>query len=493
MDRIKRREFLHKLSLLGLGMLGGYSVIGCNNSNKREKAMIVKDIFGNDIELDSNGNIILKKERVDYKTIFDNEVKKTLITDEEFLKQNTLIATRLFNETNTIMQSSPYANYKPIYFDPTLKTNPNHFKEFKAWRDLYLKEPPKGKIAPWTKQEKAYYESLKTKRERYKYLVIRSGIRSSVIDIPLDAIANVDENGKLINEEYAELYAIVEANRGNANMAYGFLTMAEWEIAAGMLGDIKGFSALRKKGFTARTYQTNVLAHQLGVMWEGGYYGKYGSLIDDGTYNNPLRVAQAMNISKKIKPDRFGMYPYIDELVPPEWVQEFAKPNDTFRDGLRAFGPDLWDMYAKGKLLDPAMKPEQSTKESREEVRKFITQNLPKYIEQYDYGIIDNMTLSGEITETNPFGVKESQAPDWSPKRYAYVYIQALLTESKVLAPQGYPNAPYYYFPEELDELYEAGKLDKKLNPTIPAIYRETFPQELRDKIEWYAKKHKIK
>lgn len=33
--------------------------------------------------------------------------------------------------------------YKPLYFVPTLKTNPNHFKEFQNFRDLYLKDPIK--------------------------------------------------------------------------------------------------------------------------------------------------------------------------------------------------------------------------------------------------------------------------------------------------------------------------------------------------------------
>ncbi|WP_119286023.1 hypothetical protein [Helicobacter cinaedi] len=119
-------------------------------------------------------------------------------------------------------ESSPYKSYKPIYLDPTLKTGQSSsYLEFKAWQDLYLKEPIKGAIAPWTKKEKAYYESLKTKRERYKYLVIRSGLRSSVIDIPYDAYAGVDENGKLINKEYEYLYAEVETNRGLAHLSDG--------------------------------------------------------------------------------------------------------------------------------------------------------------------------------------------------------------------------------------------------------------------------------
>ncbi|AQQ59250.1 hypothetical protein XJ32_03085 [Helicobacter bilis] len=374
---------------------------------------------------------------------------------------------KVLMETWQIMKKT-HKPYKPIYFDPSLKTNPNHFKEFKAWRDLYLKDPPKAKIAPWTNKEKAYYESLKTKRERYKYLVIRSGIRSSVIDIPLDAIANVDENGKLINGEYEELYAIVEANRGMAHLSDGSLTMAEWEIAAGMLGDIKGFSALRVEGFTARTYQKRVLVHQLGVMWEGGYYGKYGSLIDDGTYNNPLRVAQAMNISKTIKPDRFGMYPYIDEIMGVDWIMDFNVVDRAATDG---DGRNLWRLDEKieeGKILDPRdpKTTEQTRKEFREESKKF-------YLERYD------LEISNEWTQEE-----------------VDLYLHIMLLEAKIVAtipPQGYPNAPTYYIPEYLDELYEAGKLDKKLNPTIPAIYRESFPQELRDKIEWYAKKHNIK
>ena len=42
---------------------------------------------------------------------------------------------------------------------------------------------------------------------------IRSGIRSTVIDIPYDAYANVDEKGYLINEEYAYIYDEVNNNK----------------------------------------------------------------------------------------------------------------------------------------------------------------------------------------------------------------------------------------------------------------------------------------
>lgn len=463
MDRIDRRKFLHTISVLGLGILGGYSVVGCGNSNNKEKAMTTKDMFGNTIELDSNGRVIVRNYRYDVETIFDDERKKIVIDDKDFLQQEILRATNLLNQTNEILDSSPYANYKPIYFDPNLKTNPNHLKEYQALRNLYLTQPPIGKIAPWTKAEKAYYESLKTKRERYKYLVIRSGIRSSVIDIPLDAIANVDENGKLINEEYRELYEIVEANRGMAHISDGSLVEAEWEIAAGMLGDIKGFSAIRVDGFTARTYQKRVLVHQLGEIWEKGYYTD--GYFFYGTYENPLRKAQMMSLAKKIKPDRFGMYPYIDEIMGVDWIMDYGR-YVMYEDVMR----ELDDELIAGKLLDPRdpRATEQTRKEFMDRTKFFLQRraeasalNFP-YLPEFNARFEDNL-------------------------KNVYAKIRS------ITPPQGYPNAPTYYIPEYLDELYEAGKLDKKLNPTIPAIYRESFPQELRDKIEWYAKKHNIK
>ena len=71
-----------------------------------------------------------------------------------------------------------------------------------------------------------------------------------------------------------------------------------------------------------------------------------------------------------------------------------------------------------------------------------------------------------------------------------------MLLEAKIKAitpPQGYPNAPHYYTPERLELIYKKHALDKKLNPTIPAIYRYNFPESLRVKIKTYAKEHNIK
>ncbi|RDU59588.1 hypothetical protein CQA53_11360, partial [Helicobacter didelphidarum] len=340
------------------------------------------------------------------------------------------------------IMKNTHKNYKPKYLDPNYYTGQkSHLSEFKAIQKLYYKDPIKGAIAPWTKAEKAYYESLKTKRERYKYLVIRSGIRSSVIDIPLDAIANVDENGNLINEKYRELYEIVEANRGLAHLSDGHLAMAEWEIAAGMLGDIKGFSGGQTAGFTARTYQKDVLSIQLGNMWERAYYGD--GYFFYGTYQNPLRLAQVMNLVKKIKPDKFGMYPYIDEILGVDWVMDFSEYLDD-RNMLHI----LNDEIQAGKLLDP--RDPRATEQTR---REFNNQgfNLKRY----------------DLEFSN----------DWTQEQVD-LYIDTMLLIAKVMAvtpPQGYPNAPTYYIPEYLEELYREGKFDIKLDPTIPAMYRESF------------------
>ncbi|MFY4766947.1 hypothetical protein ACOTVC_08845, partial [Campylobacter sp. GB48] len=70
-------------------------------------------------------------------------------------------------EADRILKNSPYKDYQPRYLDPNLYTGQSStLLEFKDWQSIYLKDPIKGAIAPWTKAEKAYYKSLKTKRER---------------------------------------------------------------------------------------------------------------------------------------------------------------------------------------------------------------------------------------------------------------------------------------------------------------------------------------
>ncbi len=441
----------------------------------------VKDIFGNDIELDSNGNVILKDYRFDIQTIFDDEVKKIPTTDEEFLKQDSLRATKLLNETNAILQSSPYANYKPLYLDPSLKTGQTStLLEFKAWRDLYLKDPIKGAIAPWTRQEKAYYESLQTKRERYQYLVIRSGLRSAVIDIPFDAIGGVDERGRVINPEYEDIFYQVDRNKETLK---SYLHRQEWGIAAGILGNPEYLSR-DKMGFQARHIQALILQIQLDATTTNFLnLTNFEAYIENivgyqllGLRKNPLRQQQLTALAKKIKPDRFGMLPYIDEIMGVDWVMDFSQYDvygdvimELYQDGL----PINKGLVAKGLIKDP--RDTDSTKESRDEFRQKA------------------IFLSQRRAEASALNLPYPPTRSDAQTELEYDMITLYAKIRAVTPPQGYPNAPTYYIPEYLDELYEAGKLDKLLNPTIPAIYRETFPQELRDKIEWYAKKHHIK
>ncbi|HEB9307223.1 TPA: hypothetical protein RZK24_001908, partial [Campylobacter coli] len=56
-----------------------------------------------------------------------------------------------------------------------------------------------------------------------------------------------------------------------------------------------------------------------------------------------------------------------------------------------------------------------------------------------------------------------------------------------------YPNAPYYFSPEQLEDFYKRQVLDAKLDPRIPAIYRYNFPRELRAKILKFGEENGIK
>lgn len=400
-----------------------------------------------------------------------NKIHLTPYTDIETGKYTEEYSKALL-EAWQIMEEAK-KRYKPLYFDPSLKTNPNHFKEFKAWRDLYLKDPVKKAIAPWTHKEKAYYESLKTKRERYQYLVIRSGLRSAVIDIPFDAIGGVDESGRVINPDYEEIFYQVDRNKDTLR---SYLFRQEWGIAAGILGN-PNYLSRDKLGFQARHIQALILQMQLDATTTNFlnltnlevYIEKIIGYQRLGLRKNPLRQQQLRTLAKKIKPDRFGMLPYIDEIMGVDWVMDLNMHHGYAIDGDGYNIEEYIKEIDEGKLIDP--RDPKATEQTRREFRKRM--KSISYLMRYHLDFPN----------------------DWTQDKVD-LSIDSMLLEAKIMAvtpPQGYPNAPTYYIPEYLDELYEAGKLDKKLNPTIPAIYRESFPQELRDKIEWYAKKHNIK
>ena len=382
-------------------------------------------------------------------------------------------------EVHNIKRNSPYKDYKRQNLDPTLRTGQSStLLEFKQWQELYLKDPPKGKIAPWTKKEKAYYKSLKTKRERCKYLAIRSGLRSAVIDIPYEAYCNVDEKGYLINEEYAYIYDEVSNNKETFKSS---LFRQEWGIAAGILGKPEYFVRSKNHGFNARMIQCFILYIQLtGGGYEElgikrGIYNYADNLLEigismAGIHKNPLRAKFVKDLAKSIKPDEFGMLPFIDEIMGVDWVIDLNR----YRFAIDEEGRIIWALYddiEKGKLKDP--RDIDSTPESRNE--------FDKEADAYKFG--NRMNFASDIRDSRS---EES----------ARLFDDTLILHAKLAAltpPQGYPNAPYYFTPERLEWIYKKGHLDAKLDPRIPAIYRYNFPQDLRAKIEAYAKKHHIK
>ena len=374
-------------------------------------------------------------------------------------------------EARSILDSSPYKNYKPLYYNPKPNSlGQTDYLSFKPWLDISYK-PISTKLSPWTKSEKAYYESLKDKRDRYIYLVKRSNLKCTMIDIPDDAIGRVDSNGKLTKPEYAEIYDEVNAHKGTLK---SMLFSAEWGMCAGILGDPMGFSYGNEAGFKARGFQRVFLAAQLGVVKALKFLG---DLFEYQTYNiglnTNLQMAEEFRKLAKNPPlDEYGMIPYLDEIVGSYFVMDFNRggvafdPEGTTHKFLRELVED------EGKLLDPRDLDANET--TREEFMSYLKAEMPHFTTRFDKKGFPNKMTERDIN----------------------LYIDSTLLEAKIMSltpPEGYPNAPYYNTPEELTRLYEAGKLDKKLNPLTPVMYRDSFPEDLRQKILSYAKEHNIK
>ena len=414
---------------------------------------------GKEVWLDKNTNLIVAKP--------DSKIDaKNRIANKE--------ASELVVQARSILDSSPYKNYKPLYYNPKPNSlGQTDYLSFKPWLDISYKSSS-TKLSPWTKSEKAYYESLKDKRDRYIYLVKRSNLKCTMIDIPDDAIGRVDSNGKLTKPEYAEIYDEVNAHKGTLKSE---LFAAEWNICAGVLGDMGGFVGgvgLGYAGFKARAYQSMFLSAQLG---QDGALEALADLFKHSTYlvglNKNLQMAEDFRKLAKNPPlDEYGMIPYLDEIVGSYFVMDFNRngvvnnPDGSIHRHLRKFVED------EGKLLDPRDLDANET--TREEFVKYSKKVLEDYKEKFD----------------------EVGYPNTWDDRDLSLYIDSTLLEAKIMSltpPEGYPNAPYYNTPEELTRLYEAGKLDKKLNPLTPVIYRDSFPEDLRQKILSYAKEHNIK
>ena len=373
-------------------------------------------------------------------------------------------------DSRSILDSSLYKNYKPLYYNPKPNSlGQTDYLSFKPWLDISYK-PSSNQLSPWTKTEKAYYESLKDKRDRYIYLVKRSNLKCTMIDIPDDAIGRVDSSGKLTKPEYTEIYDEVDRNK---NTLKSELFIGEWNLCAGVLGNPSAFGTGGSAGFKARDFQKAFLAAQLGVVEALNYladsfkYYTYGM----GVNKNLDTYEKIRKLYKNPPLDEYGMIPYLDEIVGNYFVMDFNRdnlvviPNGGFYAGLKEI------VEKKGELLDPRDLDANET--TRNEFDNFIK----------------------KVLDDNKEDFKGGFPAEWDERRLS-LYIDSTLLEAKIMSltpPEGYPNAPYYNTPEELTRLYEAGKLDKKLNPLTPVMYRDSFPEDLRQKILSYAKEHNIK
>jgi len=410
---------------------------------------------GREVIFNKNTNLIVPKPNSDI------DVKNRIANDQ---------ASKLVLDSRQILNSSPYKDYKPSYFNP----NPNEYGQteylsFESWYKLSFK-PNSKEISPWTKKEKAYYESLKDKRDRYIYLVKRSNLKCTMIEIPDDAIARVDEKGRLTKPEYKDIYDTVERNK---NTLKSNLFIGEWNICAGILGDVKAFGSGGAGGFKARKFQRVFLAAQLGEVKALKYLS---DAFQYYTYNiglnkNLSRSLEFQALYKNPPLDEYGMIPYLDEIVGSDFIMDFNRGGvAAMADG--ALHRHLIKKIEEGKLLDP--RDIDANETTREEFVNYSNKALEDYKEKFDLVGYPNT---------------------WDQKTIA-LYIDSTLLESKIMSltpPEGYPNAPYYNTPEELKRMYESGKLDKRLNPLTPAMYKPSFPKDLKDKIEEYAKEYNIK
>ena len=410
---------------------------------------------GREVIFNKNTNLIVPKPNSDI------DVKNRIANDQ---------ASKLVLDSRQILNSSPYKDYKPSYFNP----NPNEYGQteylsFEPWYKLSFK-PNSKEISPWTKKEKAYYESLKDKRDRYIYLVKRSNLKCSMLEIPDDAIGRVDEKGRLTKPEYKDIYDTVERNK---NTLKSNLFIGEWNICAGILGDVKAFGSGGAGGFKARKFQRVFLAAQLGEVKALKYLS---DAFQYYTYNiglnkNLSRSLEFQALYKNPPLDEYGMIPYLDEIVGSDFIMDFNRGGvAAMADG--ALHRHLIKKIEEGKLLDP--RDIDANETTREEFVNYSNKALEDYKEKFDLVGYPNT---------------------WDQKTIA-LYIDSTLLESKIMSltpPEGYPNAPYYNTPEELKRMYESGKLDKRLNPLTPAMYKPSFPKDLKDKIEEYAKEYNIR
>ena len=441
------------ISILVLGSVGylAYTTIQKGIIMNNETYIVIAP-NGREVKFDKNTNLIVSDDIIEGQT-------------------NNNLLSKLVLDSRQILNSSPYKDYKPSYFNP----NPNEYGQteylsFEPWYKLSFK-PNSKEISPWTKKEKAYYESLKDKRDRYIYLVKRSNLKCSMLEIPDDAIGRVDEKGRLTKPEYKDIYDTVERNK---NTLKSNLFIGEWNICAGILGDVKAFGNGSLGGFKAREFQALFLAAQLGEVKAlralSDCFKYYTYAV--GLNKNLSRSLEFQALYKNPPLDQYGMIPYLDEIVGSDFIMDFNRGGVIINSDGSLHREIKRLVESEGKLLDP--RDMDANEMTREEFVEYLKEAKDAHMDRFEI----------------PGFPKEMTAKDIS------LYIDSTLLESKIMSltpPEGYPNAPYYNTPEELKRMYESGKLDKRLNPLTPTMYKPSFPKDLKDKIEEYAKEHNIK
>ena len=447
------------VSILVLGSVGylAYTTIQKGIIMNNETYIVIAP-DGQELKFDKNTNLLIP----------NNKAYKSIRTRQDYLE----IQSKYLLDARDILNSSPYKDYKPSYFNP----NPNEYGQteylsFEPWYKLSFK-PNSKEISPWTKKEKAYYESLKDKRDRYIYLVKRSNLKCTMLEIPDDAIARVDEKGRLTKPEYKDIYDTVERN---VDTLKSRLFSGEWRVCAGVLGDKRAFASatvLNNSGFKSRARQSVFLAAQLGEVDALKVLARYfsTSAYMSGSNKNLSRSLEFQALYKNPPLDEYGMIPYLDEIVGSDFIMDFNR-GGVILDPIADTMNHLRMQVEEGKLLDP--RDIDANEATREEFMKYAKETL------FDFQA--------------PYDVAE---PDVQEYKQLILNRDSGILESKIMSltpPEGYPNAPYYNTPEELKRMYESGKLDKRLNPLTPAMYKPSFPKDLKDKIEEYAKEHNIK
>ncbi|RRD51891.1 thioredoxin reductase, partial [Campylobacter rectus] len=138
-------------------MVAMVGIIAINEGESMEVYVVIAP-DGQELKFDKNTNLLIP----------NNKAYKSVRTNPEYLK----IQSKYLLDAREILDSSAYKDYKPSYFNPNSKNayGQTEYLSFESWYKLSFKSNSK-EISPWTKKEKAYYESLKDKRDRYIYLV----------------------------------------------------------------------------------------------------------------------------------------------------------------------------------------------------------------------------------------------------------------------------------------------------------------------------------